>query len=394
MLDKSLRVWRMAGENDEMRRRCVVVGAGIVGAALAARLAEADAPVTVVEAGRPGGGTSGSSLAWVNANDKPPRAYHDLNVSGLHAWRRWSDRLGGGWFRTGGSLHWTGPEEAEQLARRVAALTAWGYPAELLTPARALRLEPDIALPGDAGGVAYFPEEAYLMAGPAIDALLGYAAERGASLITGDAVADLLVTGGRVHGVRLASGSAIEADAVALCAGWRTPALAARIGVDVPLVPVDRRGSRAPCLVAYTNPAPVRLSRLLVPPGLCLRPDACGRLFLEAVDTDEAVDLTTGAARLEAHAANLLRRARDILPALATTGLAEHRVCVRPLPADGFTIAGRPGGVEGCYLIVTHSGVTLAAHLAELAAAEILDGADQPVLAPYRLDRFAARTAG
>lgn len=376
-----------------MRRRCVVVGAGIIGAALAARLAEGDAQVTVVEADRPGHGTSRSSLAWVNANDKPPRAYHDLNVAGLHAWRRWTDRLGGDWFRSGGSLHWTRPEEAEQLARHVASLVEWGYPAELLTCAQALRLEPDIALPGDVGEVAYFPDEAYLITGSVIDSLIRYAAERGASLVTGDGVTDLLVTGGRARGVRLASGSTIEAEAVALCAGWRTPALAALLGVDVPLVPVDPPGSPAPCLVVYTNPAPVSLSRLLVPPGLSLRPDVGGRLFLEAVDTDEAVDLTTGAAELEARAASLLRRARSVLPALATTGLAEHRVCVRPLPADGYTIAGPVGGVEGCYVIVTHSGVTLAAHLAELAAAEILEGADQPALAPYRLDRFTARTA-
>ena len=92
-----------------MRQRCVIVGAGIIGAALAARLAEHDAEVTVVEADQPGRGTSGSSLAWVNANDKPPRAYHDLNVAGMRAWRQWADRLGGDWFRPGGSLHWADP---------------------------------------------------------------------------------------------------------------------------------------------------------------------------------------------------------------------------------------------------------------------------------------------
>jgi glycine/D-amino acid oxidase-like deaminating enzyme len=373
-----------------MRHRCVVVGAGIVGSALAARLSELGGTVTVVEANQPGQGTSRSSLAWVNANDKPPRAYHDLNVAGLHAWREWADRLGGDWFRPGGSLHWTGPGGAEQLARHVASLTAWGYPAELLTPARARQLEPGLALPGDVGAAAHFPEEAYLVTGSVIPLLLRYAAERGASLVTGDAVAHLLVTGGRVRGVRLASGSEIEADAVALCAGWRTPSLAAQVGADVPLVPIDAPGSPAPCLVAYTQPSLAGLSRLLVAPGLCLRPDGGGRLYLEAIDANDAVDLTTTAARLLVLATTLLKRARTILPALGRAGLAEHRVCVRPLPADGFTIAGRPGGVEGCYVIVTHSGVTLAAHLARLAAAEIVTGRDQPELASYRLDRFAA----
>ncbi|HKS71000.1 MAG TPA: FAD-dependent oxidoreductase, partial [Ktedonobacterales bacterium] len=92
-----------------------------------------------------------------------------------------------------------------------------------------------------------------------------------------------------------------------------------------------------------------------------------------------------------AEAETLLERARRYLPALAVvgTGIAEYKVCIRPLPVDGYSIVGRPTGVEGCYLIVTHSGVTLATHLAALAAEEILRGHEEPTLAPYRLQRFA-----
>jgi hypothetical protein len=32
--------------------------------------------VTVLEAARIGGGTSGISFAWTNANKKPPKPYH------------------------------------------------------------------------------------------------------------------------------------------------------------------------------------------------------------------------------------------------------------------------------------------------------------------------------
>lgn len=374
-----------------MKQRCVIVGAGMIGAALAARLAEADASVTVVEADQPGRGTSGSSLAWVNANGKPPRAYHDLNVAGLRAWRAWADRLGGDWFRPGGSLHWATPADAARLAEHVATLASWDYPARLLTPAEALHLEPDLAIPPEVREVAHFPEEAYLLTGAAVRALLDYATARGVTLVTGDAVAELLATGDRVSGVRLASGAVIAADTIALCAGWRTPSLAAQLGLDVPLIPVDAPGSSAPCLVAWSEPAPVRLSRYLSPPDLDLRPAEHGRLLFEAGDIDTAMDLATDCVQLAASAQTLLERARRYLPALAEAGtrLAEYRVCIRPLPADGYSIVGRTHGVAGCYVMVTHSGITLAAHLAALASGEILTGHDEPTLAPYRLQRFA-----
>jgi len=43
--------------------------------------------------------------------------------------------------------------------------------------------------------------------------------------------------------------------------------------------------------------------------------------------------------------------------------VVELKVCARPLPLDGQSIVGRLPGVQGIYVAVTHSGVTLAAHL-------------------------------
>ena len=67
-------------------RRCAVIGAGVLGVCVAARLAEAGTEVTLLERDRPGRGATRSSFAWLNANDKAPRAYHDLNHAGMRAW--------------------------------------------------------------------------------------------------------------------------------------------------------------------------------------------------------------------------------------------------------------------------------------------------------------------
>ena len=72
----------------------IVIGAGSVGANVAYRLAARGARVTVLEAGAPGGGTSGVSFAWTNSFNKTPRDYHDLNTAGMAEHRALVQELG------------------------------------------------------------------------------------------------------------------------------------------------------------------------------------------------------------------------------------------------------------------------------------------------------------
>jgi len=74
--------------------KTIVIGAGVMGASVAYRLALAGATVTVLEAKRVGGGTSGISFAWTNAHKKPPKPYHDLNVAGMKAHAALADEFG------------------------------------------------------------------------------------------------------------------------------------------------------------------------------------------------------------------------------------------------------------------------------------------------------------
>jgi len=63
------------------------------------------------------------------------------------------------------------------------------------------------------------------------------------------------------------------------------------------------------------------------------------------------------------------------------------------MPADGQSVVGWLPGAGRVYVAVTHSGVTLGAHLGRLVAAEVAGGAELPELARYRPDRFAAADA-
>ena len=129
-------------------RRCVVIGAGVLGASVAARLAAAGMQVTLLEADQPGRATSRWSFAWLNSNDKAPRGYHDLNHAGMKAWAELAPELdGAAWYRPVGHVELAASEAGQaELSARVERLTEWGYPARLIDAAEAIALEPALRL--------------------------------------------------------------------------------------------------------------------------------------------------------------------------------------------------------------------------------------------------------
>jgi glycine/D-amino acid oxidase-like deaminating enzyme len=367
----------------------VVIGAGVLGASVAARLAEAGTLVTLLDQDQPGHGTSRWSFAWVNSNDKGPRPYHDLNHAGLRAWAELAPGLdGAAWYRPVGHLE-LAPGRAE-LAVRVERLTSWGYPARLVDAAEAAELEPALLMNGPAA--AWFSHEAYLLTEPLIARLVTYLISHGGTMLTGEPgrVTALDPGPGARSRIRTADGAVIEADHVVCCAGRWTPALAALAGAPgtVPLVAWDTPGSVAPALVVRVGPITrAGPARLIHTPQLALRPHSGGLLHLEAPDLP--VDLHTPGAELRRLAGELLDRARRTVRGLDEARVVATQVCVRPLPADEQSIVGRLPDAGWLYVAVTHSGVTLAAHLSRLIAAELATGASSVELAPYRPDRFA-----
>ena len=387
----------MPGPGPAGPRRYVVAGAGVLGVCLAARLARAGAQVTLLEQDQPGHAATRSSFAWLNSNDKAPRAYHDLNLAGMRAWEQLAASLGGAaWYRPVGNLEWAaGPSGHTQLAARVRRLAGWGYPARLISAAEARELEPSLRLPRTVTEVAWFPGEGYLLTGAMVSHLLDHAAARGVTVLTGEPGR---VTGfggpaaGGGWGVRTAAGLLIPADVVVCCAGIEVPRLAALAGAPgpIPLVPWAEPGAAAPGLVVQAGPvAPSGPVRVVHAPEVYLRPHAGGLVHLEAPDA--AVDLHTPDEELRRWAGELLDRARRVTAGLDGAAVTGYRVCVRPMPADGRSIVGWLPGAEGVYAAVTHSGVTLGAHLAGLITAEVLGGPGGTVpagLAPFRPGRF------
>lgn len=365
--------------------RAVVVGAGLVGSCFAFRAAQAGLEVVVVEAGRPGHGASLGSFAWLNAHNKLPRSYHDFTLRALAAHGRLRSELGvAGWHHGGGAVEWAAGEEAiARQAERVSRLLAWGSAVEWLTLRQLRELEPDIdpAAVGDAP-IAYYPADGWIDPVLLVAAALGAAKRLGAVRVSGRAVALRSASGGRVTGVDLENGEAVEGDLVVNCTGAALNALAP----DAPGVPLLSK----PGLTAITRPAPVAMRRVIKAASCYLRPDGAGRLMLHAKEADAA--LTQGALPSPDLPAvrELLRRADAIVPGSGSVGVDAIRIVTRPYPADGLPAVGRLPGVDGYYVAVMHSGAILAPLMGELILDDILRGSD--ALEPYRPSRFFHRS--
>jgi glycine/D-amino acid oxidase-like deaminating enzyme len=366
-------------------QRIVVIGAGIIGASVAFRLAKSGAArVWIIDGSRPGTGTTSASFAWVNANDKTPRDYFELNRAGLEEHSRLGGELPGGvpWFNPGGNLEWTEDEAVlEELRRRVERLRSWGYAAEWREASQVNEvMEPALSFPNPDTPVAFFPEEAWVDARRLASTLVEFACRKGAEARFG-AVAEAIETRiGRVTAVRLHGGERIAVDAVVNAAGPGAERVAAMVGLPLPLESSEGLLLR---LAVEGNP----LGRIVHSGQVNIRPDGPGRLLVHHGSVDRELEGATGAK--DSLCSELLERARRVVPTLENAKIEDVRVGVRPVPEDGLSCVGAVSAVSGYYEAVTHSGVTLGPLVGRLLAEEILAGEVDPLVAPFRPDRFA-----
>ena len=367
--------------------RIVIVGAGVIGATLGYRMAQAGARVTMVERRFPGAGTSGSSFAWINGMDKPPRDYHRLNIRSIRDHEDLADEIGGDWVHVAGSLHWAATGDgarASALERSVRRLKGWGMRVDRLTPAQAVReLEPDLVIDPDAVTTVYLVHRAGWLDPMAMaHGTSSAAVERyGAELLHGEVVG-VRTTRGMIEALVLADGRELAADVFINAAGPDAARLAVLAGVTLPI-------ERTPGLLLITAPTPARLGRVVHSAEVHLRPDGGGRVMIQSEPLDShAVDGSPMAVDDEL-VREAMERARAVMPALSHVGAEAVRLGVRPVPKDGFPIVGFDPSLGNLYHVVTHSGVTLAARLALLVTEE-LTGGDGELLHPYRPSRFGA----
>jgi glycine/D-amino acid oxidase-like deaminating enzyme len=373
--------------------RAIVIGGGIIGTATAFRLAQAGAEVTLLEASRLAGGTSGTSFAWMNSNNKAPVEYHRLNLGGMAEHLRLGEEFGRSpWLHVGGNAIWENPALAgasepavpvggEAFGSKMRRLREWGYPMEMLTPAELATIHPELRVHDGVEQVAYFPTEGWIDV-PLLVATLARAAERhGATIRTGQEVVEIIREGDWIVGVRTATGDLISTDVVVSCAGRWTDQVTALTGMSIPMAPTCG-------LLVLSTPVATTLRALAHTTGVNIRPDGGSRVMMASYGHDPLVSRDTTEETLRQYSGEILERATGILPALEGAGVETIRLGIRSLPQGGYPVVGPVPGLEGMYVIATHSGVTMGPLLGRLAAREILTGDIDERLYPYRPGRL------
>lgn len=238
--------------------RVVIIGAGVVGAALADELSAAGwTEVTVVDQG-PLPATGGSSshapgLVFQTNSSKTMtemarytvEKFCSLDVDGEPCF-----------LQVGGLEVATTPERLAELRRRHGWITAWGVPARLVGPDECVELHPLVDRTKVLGGLLV-PTDGLAKAVLAVEAQIRRATGRGVRFLARHEVLDILQEDGRVTGVRTGvrtdAGSDLPvdlpADIVVCCAGIWGPRIARMAGLNLPLTPLAHQ-------LAWTGPVP------------------------------------------------------------------------------------------------------------------------------------------
>ncbi|WP_299150049.1 FAD-dependent oxidoreductase [uncultured Tateyamaria sp.] len=344
--------------------RVIIIGGGIIGAALARHLVEGGADVTVLEGG---GGATPASFGWVNASYFLNPDHFALRAEGIAAWKR-----------LGGCVTWTGclawEDEGADFDAQKQMLEDLGYDVSEVDATQFAQLEPHIAAPERA--LRYATE------GIATPVETTRHLLRDVRRITGVRVLGIAHEAGRVTGVDTAQG-VIAADRVVVAAGIGSPGLLASVGVAMPML------KRPGVMVRTTAVAPL-FRHILVAPGQELRQDAAGHIWAPGVAQHQSDDAEAPPAQVDALADATLGRVRAVL---GDVDLRWDHVMLaeRPVPQDGLPVFG-PCGPDGLFAAVMHSGVTLAAITAELLGAQVLDqglsNVQTALAAPFDPGRF------
>ena len=343
--------------------RIVIIGAGIVGAALAHQLARKGAQVTVIEAQGIASGVTGTSFAWINTSCAGPDPIAALRGGAIAAWRRLETQV------PGLAVRWHGAVSYGTQDGRVSPESV------LIDRPRIAQLEPRLRHPPQQA--VYEPEQGALDAVAATHALLAAAQAHGATVLTHTPVLGFTVRDARVTGVETAAGL-IEADTVVLAAGTGTAKLAAQLGADLPI-------HASPAIFLRYRAPPGLVRAIISSHAMEVRQAEDGTMLAAEDYVDDAPENQPAAIALRTACAirEELEGAEAIVPAFAGIGL-------RPMPLDGVPVIGYLPQVAGVYVCAMHPGVVLAAIVGQLASGEIVDGQPAPALEACRPARFQA----
>ena len=380
-----------------MTRRVVVIGGGIVGAAVADGLSRCDGiDVTVVERGPEGRllGSTGHAPGFVSLLSESPTlsalavASADL-YAGLSTGPCGFDRVGG--------LEVAVTDAAlGHLERRSRMASALGIEARLLEPDEAVALAPAFVDRESCLGGLLFPGDGAARGTVLTGALMARARWAGAQVRYNSACTAIQQRGGRVTAVRTSTGERIDADDVVIATGIWGSQVAALAALDVAFTPVAHPYVYGP---ARSPSAASRRPFVKWRPETVYARDHGNRLGIGTHTNDgPAVDvdgLTVAELPWPTETFDVaIEEAMRLLPRTCRFPVESRLNGVFSMTADGLPVLGPSATVDGVWIAaslwLTHAGG------AARALVEMMTGRPPTVdgLEAMNPERFAGHDSG
>lgn len=367
-------------DRGDIKADIAIIGAGLVGSALALGFARVGASVCVLDAAEDDFHASAGNfgLVWVQGKGQGAPDYAALSRRSADAWSGFADELteltgiATQYRRTGGVKIALGDEELAEFAASL--MRMHNQPGGDNNTRLIDRTELQELLPGigpDVAGGTHCPHDGH--ADPLLTLrALRQALKARARFVPGKVAAIEPISGG---GFRIESaGGRVVVDRVVLAAGLGNATLAGPLGLDGRVRP-----QRGQILVTQRLPSFLDIA--------ChnIRQTADGSVLLG--DSKEEVGFDRGTTPAVASA--IAARAVRMFPALADVQLVRSWGALRVMSPDGLPIYQGSERFPGAFLVTCHSGVTLAAaHAGEVAQAILDDRVEEayPAFAPKRFE--------
>jgi glycine oxidase len=369
-------------------REIVVVGAGIVGCAIADELSRRGASVVVVDDRAPGMGATqaaaGVLAPFIEARHEGPLLELTARSLGLFddfIARVRADGASALTYRRTGTLDVALDSDAlVALVKARERLASQGIDADLLDGPAVCQREPNLSS-GAIGGLL-IPTHGFVAAAELTRALAAAAARRGATFVDGGRITRVTRDGDRLrlHAASSASG-AFRADAVVIAAGsWAGAIQIEGVKNPVPVRPI--RGQ----LLHLHWPGTRPLQRIVWSERCYVVPWQDGTVLVGATEEDAGFDERTTLAGVQ----DLIHAVCELLPQAWTASLMAAKVGLRPGTPDHVPIIGWSSAIPNLMYATGHyrNGILLAPLTAELVANAVLDGRTDPMLELTRPQRF------
>jgi glycine/D-amino acid oxidase-like deaminating enzyme len=362
----------------------VVIGAGLVGSAIAYGLARRKVRVLMLDGRdrdfRASNGNGG--LVWLHGKGLGMPAYQRLTRSSLDRWPDFSAELADTtaidlqYEHKGGMALCLGEAQFEQRRATLLRLHAQlGDPErdwEMLDRTAVGKLLPGIQLGPDVTGASLGHRDGQTNPFHLLKALHAGILHSGGRLRGGGSVRCVRADGHGGFTIDFGS-EQVSAARVVIAAGLGSKMLAVQVGLDIPIRP-----ERGQILVTE------RLEPFLPLPILGISQTQQGTLLIGVTNEEVGFDTSTTSAAAAALSANALRW----IPALSGVRVVRQWAALRILTPDGFPIYAQSQSHPGVFVAVCHSGVSLAAVHATLLADAIAAGQFPPSLDAFHHRRF------